>query len=315
MDNIFTKSGDKLSWIGIGTYGIGGRGHRDVELTEIQSDEIYLKALLHQFDLGFNFTEISLGYGHGNACRIFAKALQESTLNREQFFITNALYPRDFNSFSDILSDIKEMHKIFNTDYFDSTLITQSLIEKYNRDKIFSLLHDLLDSDKTSYVSVSNASKNFINEFSKEFGDKVFAHETHLSFEVRINQDEGIFDTCRKLNIENIIWRPLRRNNTAERNWNLLTELSGKYDKTQSQIILNWMHYYKLRPMVSSTSKEHIEENWSANQFSMDAKDYERMQDFRIPELKTPVVDWDQNMDDLVNFAVGFDDLYDKKKI
>jgi hypothetical protein len=58
MKDIKTISGANLSWIGIGTYGIGGRGHRDLALTEKKSDKVYLDALLHQFQTGYNFTEI-----------------------------------------------------------------------------------------------------------------------------------------------------------------------------------------------------------------------------------------------------------------
>lgn len=37
-----TVSGKEISKIGIGSFGIGGRGHRDVALTERAEDQIYI---------------------------------------------------------------------------------------------------------------------------------------------------------------------------------------------------------------------------------------------------------------------------------
>lgn len=301
-----------MSWIGIGSYGIGGRGHRDVSLTEKKSDRIYIDSLQYQFKRGYNFTEISLGYGHGNACRLFSEAMKGFGIDRTKLFITNSLYPRDFNLPNEVERDVDEMHRIFDTDYFDSTLVTQSLTIKYGYDKIVSMLHKLLESGRTRFVSLSNAGKNFIKKFKKEFGDSLFAHETHLSFEVRINQDAGIFDTCDKLGIVNIIWRPLRRNMSSKYSWDLLVELSKKYKKTQNQIILNWIAHLECKPMVMSTSKAHIDENWEANSFTMEDWDYERIQNFRVPNFEVPEIDWDKKGEGIgmADFAIGFDDNY-----
>jgi aryl-alcohol dehydrogenase-like predicted oxidoreductase len=75
------KSGKALSKIGIGSFGIGGRGHRDVELTEKDVDRKYIDALFYTLQKGSNFTEIALGYGHGNSLALFKQALDESSVD------------------------------------------------------------------------------------------------------------------------------------------------------------------------------------------------------------------------------------------
>lgn len=312
MSNIKTKSGNKLSWLGIGTYGIGGRGHRDVELTEVQSDEKYLRALKHQFDKGYNFSEISIGYGHGNASRLFSKAISNSGINRGDLFLTNSIYPRDYNSFEEVVADTKKMYEIFNTDYFDSTLVTQSLTIQYGYQNVIDFLKELLEKKKTRYVSLSNASAKFIKKFKQDFYEDMFAHETHLSFEVRVNQDAGIFDLCNELGIENIIWRPLRRNDTVNYSWKLLKDLSLKYKKTQNQIVLNWINHLGYRPMVMTSSIEHIDENWLSTDFKMNPKDYEKVNNFSIPNFTVPKIDWEKsgNGIGMADFACRFDEFY-----
>ncbi len=312
MNKTKTISGNALSWIGIGSYGIGGRGHRDLELTEKKADEKYIDALEYQFEKGYNFSEISLGYGHGNSARLFAYAIKSSGFDRSNLFLTDSIYPRDVNSIDDVKNDIEKMYKVFHTDYFDSTLVTQSLFVKFGDKAIIKLLQNLLKSKRSRFVSLSNASVAFIKKFKKEFGDKVFAHETHLSFEVRLNQDYKVFDTCDKYGIENIIWRPLRRNKTSKHSWDLLIKLSEEYKRTQNQVILNWISHLGYKPMVMSCSKNHIRENWEARDFRMKDSDYNKINNFKVPNFDVPEIDWEKegNGIGMADFSISFEDHY-----
>ncbi len=304
-----TSSGKDVSKIGIGSYGIGGRGHRDMNITEKESDQKYIDALVYTLEKGINFTEIALGYGHGQSLKLFKHALDKSSIAREDIFLTHSLYPRDLPDIEVINQDVASFYRIMNTDYADSTLVTQGLIMQFGEEATYYLLDKLLETGKTKYVSLSNASPKWIIEFKKKFGDKFIAHEGHLSFEIRALQDKGVFEACKKLGVENIIWRPLRRNKTFDHNWELLIELAKKYNKTQSQIILNWICYLGYRPMVFSTNKDHINENVTAPDFDMTPEDYRRMTDFRAPDYQPPEVDWEgiDGGDEVVSLASEFE--------
>ena len=304
-----TSSGKELSQIGIGTYGIGGRGHRDMDLVEKDEDKKYIDSLVYTLGKGLNFTEIALGYGHGQSLALFKKALDASEVDREDIFLTHSLYPRDLASIEIAHQDVEGFYKIMETDYADSTLVTQSFIAKFGEQATYFLLHELLESGSTRFVSLSNASPKCIEAFKGEFGDKFFAHEGHLSFEVRALQDKGVFDTCDRLGVKNIIWRPLRRNLTLKHNWPLLVELSEKYSKTQSQIILNWMCHLGYSPMVFSTNEHHIDENIASTTFQMSVDDYERINEFRPPNYHPPKIDWEKEGegDSIVTLANDFE--------
>ncbi len=289
-----TLSGKNLSQIGIGTYGIGGLSHRYVGSTDASSDDLYLNALVSQLNLGMNFTEISVALAGGKSANLLAQAITNSNLKREDIFITHSLWPKDLLSFEDIEKDITKAHELFETEIFDSTLVTLSLLSKFGQDKIFNLLHKLLTKNKTRFISLSNSNKEIIQKFSEEFGEKFAAHEAHLSFEIRENKDEGILDLCTKLNVRNNIWRSLRQGKTVAHNWDLLSELSEKYNKTQNQIILNWIVSSGYFPMVFSSNINHIKENVESLNFKIDATDLERISSYRIENYKKPKVDWDK---------------------
>lgn len=305
-----TFSGKELSKIGIGSYGIGGRGHRDMAITEKLDDNLYINAVIHYLNRGVNFTEIALGYGHGESLQLFKKALDKSVVSREDVFLTHSIYPRDIPSPEILSKDIESFYQAMETDYADSTLVTQSLIMKFGKETIYQMLRNLLEENKTRYVSLSNANPGYIREFKEEFKNKFFAHEGHLSFEVRALEDKGILKICSELGVQNIIWRPLRRNLTAKQNWPLLVELAEKYGKTQNQVVLNWMCSLGYMPMVMSATKAHIDENIASTGFVMEQGDLERISSFRAPNYVPPAVEWDsQEIDDsIVALANGFED-------
>ncbi len=280
-----------------------------MEITEKVEDEKYLETLVYCLQQGLNFTELSMGYGHGQAMKLFAEALSASKINREDIFITNSLYPIDLDSIETINDDVASFYRIFKTDYADSTLVTQSLFSKFDKEIIYSILDDLLDKKMTRYVSLSNAGPNTIREFKERFGDKFIAHEGHVSFEVRALQDAGVFDICDELNVTNNIWRPLRRNMTAKHNWPILVELSEKYGKTQNQIVLNWICKLGYHPMVMSSSKDHMQENIESTNFNMTPEEYNQITDFRPNNYTPPIIDWnaDNEGDKIVSLVKDFE--------
>ncbi|NQZ84629.1 MAG: aldo/keto reductase [Nanoarchaeales archaeon] len=298
-----TKSNKEISKLGIGTFGIGGKGHRDVAITERKDDNTYINAITHTLNHNINFTELCVGYGHGNSIKLFKKGLDKSNVKREDLFLTHALYTRDFNSIEDIKKDIETFHKVMNTDYSDSTLVTQSLLIRFGEEKIYEILDELLKNKKTNYVSLSNASPTWIKRFHNKYKDNFFAHEGHISYEMRALQDKGIFELCDKLKVRNIIWRPFRRNQTNKKNWTQLTELSKKYNKTQNQIILNWLIHENFYPMVFSANPKHIDENIESMNFKMEQIEYNLLTQFRPDNNEYKNIDWEGlNIDnDIVN--------------
>jgi diketogulonate reductase-like aldo/keto reductase len=288
-----TKSGTSLSRIGIGTWGVGGRGHRPNDLFDVTKNDFeYIDALVYQLQNGINFTEVSVAYGHGNSIRLLYEAVVASELKREDLFITHSFYESDLKDMSTIEKDLESFYEVMQTDYADSTLVTQTIILNFGRKQVYALLHNLLNTGKTRYVSLSNAGKDMIQEFKQEFGDKFYAHEGHLSFEIRLLQDEGILDLCDDMNIKNIIWRPLRKGQTGNKDWPLLQEMSSKYGKTTNQIILNWMIHLNYAPMVFSTNRKHIDENIESTMFTMEDEDYQKLTLARPTEIEPSSIDW-----------------------
>src|SRR5690606_17955639 len=113
----------------------------------------------------------------GKSADLFVKAMKESSLDRNDLFITHSLWPKDINVIDDAYRDVETMEKLFSTECFDSTLITLSFIVKFGEVESFKLINSLLQSGRTKYISLSNSNPQTIQRFKEAFGDLFYAHE------------------------------------------------------------------------------------------------------------------------------------------
>lgn len=123
---------------------------------------------------------------------------------------------------------------------------------------------------------------------------ELFSFEGLYNLECKINEDIGIIDYCKKHDILFINYQPYRRNRTVNRNYPLLVELAKKYNKTQNQILLNWMINKKgLYPITKASKKEYVDLNFDALSFKIDKQDIDRLNDFRSDDFDSIEVDWE----------------------
>ena len=95
-----------------------------------------------------------------------------------------------------------------------------------------------------------------------------------------------------------VAYQPLRRNRTHLRNYDLLVELSRKYNKSQNQIILNWIIKEKnIKVLIKSTNCNRIDENIESLNFKMEQSDYKRLNDFKNEEFENIKIDWNNTGD------------------
>jgi diketogulonate reductase-like aldo/keto reductase len=277
-----------LSKLGIGGWGIGGFMEKDPD----NDDQKQIKALTHQFNKGMNLTEINLWNSQGHSARLTKQALDASNINRKDIMLVQAIYDYNLPTIEDVKKEFELCLEIYETDHVDAVEFPLTAYEKYGFDELVQLIQEYISKGKTRYISVTNFNLEYLKKIHQIFGEKLFSHELHYSFDVRDNEDMGILDYAFENNIINIPFQPLRRNRTAQRNWPILVELAKKYGKTQNQIILNWMTTRKMHPLVKSESIEHIDENLEALEFEMDKEDVKRLTDFRVPNYKAQEIDW-----------------------
>ncbi|HLC91579.1 MAG TPA: aldo/keto reductase [Candidatus Saccharimonadales bacterium] len=302
---------DKISKLGLGTWGLGGfaRFDSDIDTKKQQT------AVAYTLSKGINYVETTLWYSEGHAAQILADAIQESGVVREQIFISQAIYEYDQTTLESFSSEMGIFHKLLRTDYSDAVLVTMPGAKKFGVEKVFDWMDNLLNQGLTRYVSVTNANLEFLKLMQRRFGDKLFGHELHVNFEIRVMEELGIVKFADEHKIKNIIAQPLRRNRTAAHNWPLLKELADKYAYSQNQIILAWMMSRGFLPLVKSEKTEHIDENLHVLDITIDPGDVEKINAWR-PDYRVPEIDWNKSGKgvDAAQLANVFDEEYERQR-
>jgi len=306
-------SKNKLSKIGLGTWGIGGF----MEATNNDNEyEKQINSLIYSFGKEINYFETVYMYAQGKTIDLLAQALKKSNINREKVFITLSIYEQDASTVEEIEDRINDFLKVFEINYIDSVQFAMSFVNKIGIQKIKELVEKLISTGKIRFTSLTNSNLEFLKEYHQIFGDKLFAHENVFNFEIRENEKMGITEYAKQNNILNVIFQPLRRNRTANRNWPLLVELANKYNKTQNQIILNWITLKGFFPIVKSSTIAHIDENLASFDFQIEQTDLDKLNNFEVPNYTTPKIDWDETGDGVTIYQLPnkFDELCPKNE-
>lgn len=302
----------QLSKIGIGTWGVGGFAERNPN----NDDQKQSQAMIYMLKNDMNYIELNIWTSQGHSVEIASQAVKESGVSRDKLFLSQAIY---FYTAPDLESSKKELEtmlKAFDTNYMDSVSLSGAAISAIGKDQVYAWYKELLASNKVRYINLNNPSLEELKEAKQVFGDKLFSIEIGFNFEIRENQDNGIIDFASKNDVLCVIYQPLRRNRTANRNWPLLVELSSKYGKTQNQIVLNWISSLGLLPLTKSETIAHIDEHLEVSKFILEPGDITKLNEFAPPNYKKPQVYWGAKgegvrIDQLSNV---FDEDYDKQQ-
>lgn len=281
--------------IAIGTYGLGAE--RTEAWTEgnvpTSYNKEHMKALEYSFEKGQNYIETSFIYAGGQTIKFLSDFFKRT--EREKLFITVKL-ENFVEKTDDIETQLDKYLGIMGLEYADSFILHTPRVSKLPLDETYYHMSRMIEKGKTRFLSGSNLSIEQLRLLYDKCNFKLFSLEGLYNLECKVNEDVGILDFCDKNDIAFVSYQPLRRNRTANRNYDILVNLAKKYGKTQNQILLNWISKDKrLIPIIKSGSIEHVNENLSALDFNMDKEDIDTLNRFRSAEFDSLSVDWEDS--------------------
>ena len=266
--------------IGIGTW--------KIEPENIEND---IKALMYSYNLGQNYLSLSMLYNNGEVVKQLKKFIDK--VDREKLFIAANLEP-DIECEEDVEKQLDEYLNSLNIECLDMLQLHKPSFSKIPLINVYKEIQKMVEIGKVKYIGISNASLEQLEEINKEI--KIDFFEGIYNLECKIYEDIKVVEYCNQKNIKFLCYQPLRRNRTAQRNYPILVELANKYQKTQNQIILNWLiKEKKMIALVKSTNIDRISENKQALDFEMEKEDYQRLNNFRSEEFDNVKIDWSDN--------------------
>ncbi len=266
--------------IGIGTW--------KIEPENIEND---IKALMYSYNLGQNYLSLSMLYNNGEVVKQLKKFIDK--VDREKLFIAANLEP-NIECEEDVEKQLDEYLNSLNIECLDMLQLHKPSFSKIPLINVYKEIQKMVEIGKVKYIGISNASLEQLEEINKEI--KIDFFEGIYNLECKIYEDIKVVEYCNQKNIKFLCYQPLRRNRTAQRNYPILVELANKYQKTQNQIILNWLiKEKKMIALVKSTNIDRISENKQALNFEMEKEDYQRLNNFRSEEFDNVKIDWSDN--------------------
>lgn len=261
--------------IGLGTWTIGGGDEADATY-----DKEDISAIKTAIKLGITHIDIAESYAEGHTEELVGRAI--GGFGRKSLFITSKVSPEHL-SYDDLLASAKGSLRRLNTDYIDLYLIHAP-----NPDipiqETMKAMNFLVEQKLIRCMGVSNFSVEQIKESQKYTKNKIVANEIEYNLLVRDkgrvteNMESKIIPYCQENNILIIAWRPLAKGELAKPGFKILDEFADKYNRTQSQIAINWLISKKgIVTITKSTKLEHLKENLGAIGWKLQQEDIERL--------------------------------------
>lgn len=271
---------NKINPIGIGTFKL-----------DLENKEKTLKALLHSVQKGQNFMSTSLIYDNYNVVNFLNSFFKE--VNKDNIFLTCHLEPC-IEKREDVEKQLDEYLKRMNIDYVDALQLHVLHASKIPLLETYDEMNRLVKKGKVKYLSASNTNLETLKELQNNF--KLFSYEGVYNLECKYYENIGLLDFCKENNIKFICYQALRRNNIAKMNYPFLLQMATKYDKTQNQILLNWMIKEKgLNAIIKTNTIQNIDSNLESLNFSLDSKDTEILNSFQDERFNNIEIDWENN--------------------
>ncbi len=264
--------------LGIGTFRI-----------DLNQKEASMNALVESFNLGQNYIDTSYLYEKGKVMAFIGEFINK--IGRDKLFITTKIEPT-VEKITDIEEQLNKYLEVMGIDYVDCLMLHSVIYTKLPLIQTYKEMNRMIELGKAKSLGLSNSNLEQLKEVNKYYPINIY--EGVYNLECKLNEDIGIINYCKENNIIFCAYQPLRRNRTANRNYSILVELSKKYNKTQNQIILNWIiKEKKLNVLIKTTNSSRINENIDAINFKMDTEDYNKLNLFRAKEFDDVIIDWE----------------------
>ena len=250
--HIILNNGVKMPWLGFGTY----RAENGAELIE---------AVKEALRIGYRHIDTASFYGNEEEVGI---AIKKSGVPREEIFLVSKIWMSD-HGYEKTLQAFKTSIKKLGTDYLDLYLIhwPQSLNKE-----TWKALEKLYKEGYIRAIGVSNFTSKHLKDLLEDV--EIIPAVNQVEFHPKLVQNE-LMEFCKKYNIQLEAWSPLMRGLIFQ--LPLFQQLSQKYERTISQIVLRWDLQMGVVTIPKSTTLTRIKENADIFDFEISKEDMEKI--------------------------------------
>jgi alcohol dehydrogenase (NADP+) len=274
------NNGMKMPMIGLGTY----------KLEEIN------KSIKTSVKCGYRLFDTAKLYENEEALgKALNECIEEGLVTREELFVQTKLWNDDHD---DPMIALKESLTRLNMSYVDSYIIhwpigkveSGKLVKQIPLHKTWKKLEECVKLGLTKSIAVSNFCVALLLDLCS-YADILPVTNQVEMHPYLIQQD--LVEFCAMYGIVVAAYNPILRGVYVQRKTELFKEydlfkndkiimLSNKYNKTPSQVILNWHVFRGVCALPKSSNATRQEENLKSIDFIMDQEDYNLVSSLNI---------------------------------
>ncbi|CAB48957.1 aldo/keto reductase [Pyrococcus abyssi] len=258
---------DKVTAIGMGTWGIGGK-----EFPDYSKDRESIEALRYGLELGINLIDTAEFYGAGHSEELVGKAIEG--FNREEIFIVSKVWPTHFG-YESAKKAARASAKRLGT-YIDLYLLHWPGDTWKKIEETLHALEELVDEGLIRYIGVSNFDLELLRRSQEAMRKyEIVVNQVKYSLMDRTPEETGLLDYMKREGITLMAYTPLEKGILARNK--CLAEIGKRYGKTSAQVALNYLIWEEnVVAIPKASNKDHIKENFGAMGWRLSREDRER---------------------------------------
>ncbi len=259
---------DRVTAIGMGTWGIGG-----YESPDYSMDRESVEVLRYGLKLGINLIDTAEFYGAGHSEELVGEAIEG--FDREEIFIISKVWPSHFG-YSEAKKAARASAKRLGT-YIDLYLLHWPGESWRKIEETLHALEELADEGLIRYIGVSNFDLELLKRSQEAMRRyEIVANEVKYSLRDRWPETSGLLDYMKQEKIALIAYTPLEKGTLARNS--CLSEIGKAYGKTAAQVALNYLIWEEnVVAIPKAGSKSHLEENLGAMGWRLSREDREKV--------------------------------------
>jgi diketogulonate reductase-like aldo/keto reductase len=254
-----------LPKIGFGTWKIGGASTADPQL-----DSASMTALHSAIETGYTHFDTAEYYAAGHSEELTGRAVRESKVPREHFFITTKVSPEHLG-YDDVLKSCANSLRRLNMDYIDLYLIHwPGTGVKY--EETFRALNKLVRDGKVKHLGVSNFKMKLLKQAQSLSETPLLTNQIPYNIPDRTYAENGVIEYCQQNNILVTAYSPVKfRSINVNKT---LAEIAEAHSVNPFQIALAWLIAQpRVITIPMSFNPQHIKENFDAADIKLNEKE------------------------------------------
>lgn len=268
------RDGFEMPVYGFGTWKIGGNLKRDLS----RNDDEEKKAIKKAIDKGVTYIDTAEAYAEGHAEELVGEVVEE--MNRSELFLVSKAFMPVHAKYDGIIEACRNSLKRLKTNYLDLYLTHRYNPSDVSYKETMKAMDVLVDEGLVRFIGFSNYNLEDIKEAQSYAKHKLVAGQLHYNLQIREVERKGILQYCQENDIMLIAWRPLQENVLLHNPPEIVKAMMKKYNKTASQILINWLISQENVVTLSKTSNEkHLLENLGSLGWKMERNDIEKLRD------------------------------------